>query len=153
MKHKLRDASDEDIPLKVGDEVDLSIMDETPMGFKAKINGEKEGLLFRNEVFEPTHKGDYKRGYIKNIREDGKIDLTLYKPGYEQVRDVKYLILDAIKKHNGRLPLGDKSEAAQVQAMLHISKKVFKKAIGALYKSRLVLVSDYETRLSAEQPE
>nr|MBK9653283.1 hypothetical protein [Bacteroidota bacterium] len=153
MKYKLTDAPSELPPLKVGDEVDLFITHESELGYSATINGDKEGLIFRNEVFEPIGKGDYKRGYIKAIRDDGKIDLSLQKIGFKQVYDAKDVVLQEIKARKGKLPLGDKSAPADIMRVMQMSKKVFKKALGILYKERLVVVGDFETLLTNNEPE
>lgn len=137
----------EEITVKEGDEVELLIAEESALGYKAIINNSYEGLLYRNEVFEELEPGDRRKGYIRVIRDDGKIDLRLHKEGYAQVEDLKSKILEALKNCNGKLPLGDKSDANQIYSLLGISKKAFKKTIGALYKERKITISDTETKL------
>lgn len=133
--------------LEEGAEVDLLIAEETDAGFKAIIDNKHEGLIYRNEIFQPLKEGDRKKGFIKFIREDGKIDLALQQQGFRNVLDTREMILEALKKHHGILELGDKSSPEDVTRILHISKKVFKKTIGTLYKDRLITVRDYEIRL------
>lgn len=142
-----------DSRFNVGDEVELRITDETDLGFKATINDVDEGLLYHNEIFEPLKTGDLKRGYIKQIREDGKIDLSLQQQGYGHVEEIKHVILQKVKANNGFLKLGDKSSPEEIYAQLKISKKAFKKAIGALYKERFLVVKDNEIRLFDRQGE
>ncbi len=138
---------------KQGDEVELRIINKTDLGYNALINDADEGLLYHNEIFEPLHPGDIKRGYIKNIREDGKIDLALRQQGYDHIDEIKYRILEKIKVNKGFLNLGDKSDPTEIYTQLQMSKKVFKKAIGALYKERLIEVRDYDIRLADKKGE
>jgi len=133
--------------LAEGDEVQLLIAEETEIGFKAIINNRYEGLLYRNEIFQPLKVGDAKTGFIKFVREDGKVDITLQKQGFKNVLDTKDMILQKLKEANGILELGDKSSPEDISNTLHISKKVFKKTIGTLFKDRLITVRDYEIRL------
>jgi uncharacterized protein len=128
----------EDIDVKAGDVVDLLIYSETDKGFNAIINNRFTGLIYRNEVFDSIRIGDKMKGYIKQVREDNKIDLSLQKSGFELVDDVKWKILKLLKEKNGFLPLNDDSSPEEIKSALQISKKAFKKAIGALYKEQLV---------------
>ena len=108
------------------------------LGYKAVINGLHSGLLYYNQVFKPLQLGQHTKGYIARIREDEKIDLLLERPGYEKVDELSQQLLDALQKAGGFLPLTDKSVPADIEQRLGMSKKTFKKAIGALYKQRLV---------------
>jgi len=137
----------ETIDLKEREEVQLLIGGQTDMGYKAIINNRYEGLLYGNEIFEPIETGDIKRGYIKRIREDHKIDLMLQLPGYEQIDNTKQQVLQHLKNHKGILSLGDKSSPEEIYAQLKISKKAFKKTIGGLFKERLIDISDHEIKL------
>lgn len=132
----------EDIDVMDGDVVDLLIYSETDLGFNAIINDRYSGLIYKNEIFENIRIGGRVTGYVKHVREDGKIDLSLQKSGYELVDDVKWRILNIMKQNNGILSLTDNSSPEQIKAELHISKKAFKKAVGALYKERLVKLTD-----------
>ncbi|HKM92752.1 MAG TPA: S1-like domain-containing RNA-binding protein [Prolixibacteraceae bacterium] len=124
----------------VGDEVDLLIAASTDLGYKAIINFNYLGVLFHNEMFKPVKIGDIVKGYVKNIRPDGKIDLSLEKQGYQRIDPVSDLILDFLKKNEGILHLSDKSDPEQIKAQLGMSKKSFKQAIGALYKKKLIVI-------------
>jgi len=128
----------ENIELAEGDIVDLLIYSETDKGLNAIINNTYSGLIYRNEIFDNVRVGDKVKGFIKKIREDNKIDLSLQKSGYELVDDVKWRILNLLKEKNGFLPLHDGSSPEEIKAALQISKKAFKKAVGALYKEQLV---------------
>ena len=132
----------DDIDLKAGDVVDLLIYSETDKGLNAIINNRYAGLIYRNEIFGNVRVGDKVKGYVKLIREDNKIDLSLQKSGFELVDDVKWRILNLLKEKNGFLPLTDDSTPDEIKAALQISKKAFKKAVGALYRDRLVRITD-----------
>jgi len=137
--------------LKNGSKVNLLIAQQTEAGYKAIINNKYQGLLYRNEVFEPLHPGDKKEGYIKQIREDGKIDLSLQKQGYSHITDTKQVLLEKLKAAKGVLPLGDKSSPEEIYDKLNMSKKVFKKTVGGLYKERIISVGDFEIRLLSDE--
>lgn len=128
--------------IQEGDIVDLLIYSETPLGYNAVINDLYSGLLYKNEVFETIRIGDKLKGYVKRIREDNKIDLSLQKSGFELVDDVKWRILNLLKQNEGFLPLNDNSSPEEIKSKLQISKKAFKKAVGALYRERLVKLTD-----------
>ena len=128
--------------IQEGDIVDLLVYSETPLGFNAIINNLYSGLIYKNEIFENIRIGDKLKGYIKTIREDNKIDLSLQKSGFELVDDVKWRILNLLKQNNGFLPLNDNSTPEEIKSKLQISKKAFKKAVGALYKERLVKLTE-----------
>ncbi|MGZ4034306.1 MAG: CvfB family protein, partial [Bacteroidia bacterium] len=132
----------EDIRVQEGDIVDLLIYSETDLGFNAIINDLYSGLIYKNEIYEEIRVGDKVQGFVKRVREDNKIDLSLQKSGYELVDDVKWRILKLMKEENGLLPLTDNSSPEEIKAKLQISKKAFKKAVGALYKERLIKLTD-----------
>lgn len=133
--------------LKEGDKVDLLIYEESDRGFSAIINGKHQGLIYKNEVFEPIAIGDKKEGFIKKIREDGKIDLALNPAGMEAVDVNKDVILNELKSHENFLPLHDKSAPEEITKQLNMSKKAFKKAIGALYKEEIIEIEPEGIRL------
>ncbi len=132
----------EDIDVMEGDIVDLLIYSETDLGFNAIVNNLYSGLIYKNEIYESIRIGDKLQGYVKRVREDEKIDLSLQKSGYELVDDVKWRILKLIKDQNGILALNDNSSPEEIKSKLQISKKAFKKAVGALYRERLVKLTD-----------
>ncbi len=126
--------------------VDLIIANSTELGFKAIINHSHWGLLYKDEVDQRLSFGQSIQGYIKHIREDGKIDLSL-KSG-QQIRDsYSQIIQDYLRDHNGFAPLHDKSPPEQIFDRLGMSKKQFKKTIGALYKQRVIAIEDDGIRL------
>ena len=132
----------EDITLMDNDMVDLLIYSETPLGFNAIINNKYSGLIYKNEIFETIRIGDKVKGFVKTVREDNKIDIRLQKSGFELTDDVKWRILKMMKEENGFLSLNDNSSPEEIKAKLQVSKKAFKKAIGALYRERLVKLTD-----------
>ncbi len=132
----------------VGQEVDLIIESETDLGYKAIINNSHWGILYENEVFEQLAKGLKLKGYIKKIRTDNKIDLSLHPLGYDKVDPITQMILDELKKERGFIAVSDKSDAELVYRVFGISKKSFKQAVGALYKRRLITIEKDGIRLN-----
>ena len=146
---KLNKFLDKTLPdYEVGQEVDLVIESETDLGYKAIVNNRHWGILYENEVFEQLAKGLKVKGYIKKIRTDNKIDLSLHPLGYEKVDPLTQMILDELKKMGGYIAVSDKSDAEEVYRVFGISKKSFKQAIGALYKKRLITISPDGIRLN-----
>ncbi len=131
-----------------GRSVELLIGDRTEIGYKAIINSSREGLLYINEVFQTLRKGQHIAGFIKKVRDDGKVDLCLQKPGAEKIDEVSGRILDALKSQGGSIAVGDKSSPEVIYRLFGASKKTFKKAIGALYKRRLILIESSGIRLA-----
>ena len=125
-----------------GDEVNLFIYDKTNIGYKAIIESTHSGILYDNEVFLKLEIGQQIKGYIKKIREDNKIDLSLQKSGYENVDEVMGKILAKLKEQDGFIPVNDKSPPEVISEIFGISKKTFKKSIGALYKKRLIIMDN-----------
>jgi uncharacterized protein len=128
------------IYFKAGQKVALIIADKTDLGVKAIVNNAHWGMLYENELFQPVQKGQKLDGYIKRIREDSKIDLTLHQPGYGKVDELADKILAKLNDNGGFLPLSDKSPPESIYGTLGVSKKVFKQAIGALYKQKRIQI-------------
>jgi len=128
--------------VKEGDEVDLLIFRKTDLGFNAVVNQYHNGLIYANEVFRELKVGDSLKGYVKKIRDENKLDISLQKTGFEIVEPIGQQILDEIKKQNGFLELSDRSTPEEINKRLQISKKIFKKAIGGLYKQGLIKITD-----------
>ena len=139
-----------DLTIREGDKVDLLIYSETPLGFNAIINNHYSGLIYKNEIFETIRIGDKVKGFVNRIREDNKIDLRLQKSGFELVDEVKWNILKMMKEGDGLVSLGDNSTPEEIKAKLHISKKAFKKAIGALYRERLIKLTEKGIELTKD---
>jgi predicted RNA-binding protein (virulence factor B family) len=136
-RHLQNEAED----LEIGQEVDLLICDETDLGVRVIVNNKFWGLVFHNEVFQNLEEGQKTIGYVKGIRlEDNKIDITLKKQGMAEVTDARSQIIEALYDSNGFLPLNDKSAPELIYEELEMSKKVFKKAIGNLYKDKMITI-------------
>ena len=132
-----------------GEEVNILIWQKTDLGFKAIIENKFGGLLYDSEIFQPLHTGMVLKAYVKQIREDGKIDLVLQKPGFEKVDDFSKTLLEYIREHDGYTSLNDKSPADDIYAAFGVSKKTFKKAVGDLYKKHLVVLQEDGIRLAS----
>lgn len=139
--------NDESVDFEVGQKVSLIIAEKTELGFKAIVNNTHWGLLYQNELFQALRKGQKLDGYIKKIRDDQKIDLSLHHPGYGKVVSLTDNILIKLKENNGVLMLSDKSPPEAIYAAFGVSKKVFKQAIGALYKKKLITLDKNGIRL------
>ena len=139
---------DESQGLKPRDKVKLIIAEKTELGYKAIINHEYWGLLYSNELYQRVRKGQVLTGYIKRIREDGKVDLTLSQPGYSRnkMEGITEDILSALDENDGFLALTDKSPPEEIYARFKVSKKVFKQALGALYKKRQITLENKGVR-------
>lgn len=132
--------------LKVGQAVDLIIANSTALGFKAIINHGHWGVLYKEDVFERLSFGQSAKGFIRQIREDGKIDLTLNGGSRSHDKNTQ-TIMQYLEKNNGYAPLHDKSKPAVISAELGMSKAAFKKAIGNLYKKKQLLLEGDGIRL------
>jgi len=133
--------------LHEGQKVALVIGEETEIGFKAIINNNSEGILYRNEVFQPLVKGQKIEGFIKKIRDDKKIDLCLYKPGYKKVDALSERIIERLNAQGGFISVTDKSTPEAISELFGVSKKAYKMIIGRLYKNRLIVIEDDGIRL------
>ncbi len=130
--------SNENLELKELDVVELMVFRETELGYSVIINNKHEGLLYFSDVFQPLAVGEKLEGFIKTIREDGKIDVAPGKPGYLKVEDEADKILRLLNKNNGYLPYHDKSAPEDIYKFFGMSKKVFKMTVGKLYKEKKV---------------
>ena len=139
--------SDESIDFEAGQKVQLIIAEQTELGFKAIVNNTHWGLLYQNELFQTLRKGQKLDGYIKKVRDDQKIDLSLHHPGYGKVVSLTDTILIKLKENDGVLMLSDKSPPEAIYSAFGVSKKVFKQAIGALYKKKLITIDKIAVRL------
>ena len=139
--------------MKAGQQVSVLIGDRTELGYKAIVNHQCWGLLYKNELEQPLHKGESHVAYIKQVRADGKLDLTLSKPGYSRgkIEEVANQILATLAEHDGKLMLSDKSSPAAIKALFGVSKKVFKQAVGALYKQRRITLDGKSMQLAEDQ--
>jgi predicted RNA-binding protein (virulence factor B family) len=137
--------------LEVGQKVELMIYEKTDLGIKAIVDHQYSGVLYWNEIFEELEIGELREGYIKKVRDDSLVDVSLNKQGYEVVEDLRPVILSKLKEAGGFLPYHSKSDAAQIQQVFKMSKKVFKKIIGGLYKDGTIAIADDGIRLTDRQ--
>ena len=147
IEHNKGWAKEKQADFNVGQKVALLISARTEMGFVAVINGTHKGILYKNEVFQPLKIGQEIDGFIRKVRDDKKIDLRLLKPGYRAIEAQAQEIMDKFKLQGGVIPLTDKSRPKVIADLFGISKKTFKKAIGTLYKKRLITLEKNGIRL------
>ncbi|WP_346701495.1 S1-like domain-containing RNA-binding protein [Barnesiella sp. An22] len=127
--------------------VEILVVQETQLGYKVIINNLHWGVIYHNEIFRPVAIGEHLQAYIKQVRDDERIDVSLQPIGYEQHIDpLSETILKRLDEAGGRLPLSDKSPAEEIARYFQCSKKSFKKAIGALYKARRIVIDEREIR-------
>lgn len=134
--------SNEELTVEEGEEVDLIISHITEMGINVIINEQHKGLMYKDQVYEDLRTGDRMKGYIKNIRPDNKIDVSLQKAGFENIEPNAEKVLDELRASRGFLRLNDDSHPEDIKTVLKMSKKTFKKAIGTLYKQKLIEIKD-----------
>ena len=135
------------IDVRPRQEVRLLVASESPIGFRVIIDNRHWGMLYRNQLFRPVAVGDRLTGYVRRITEDNRIDVSLQQQGVAQVRDSADELRRLLRANGGTLPLGDRSDPADIAARTQMSKKVFKRALGMLLKSGEAETSDTETRL------
>lgn len=125
-----------------GNEVDLLVWQKTELGFKVIIDNLFAGLVYEDQVFRPLTTGDRLKGYVDRVRPDGKIDVTIQPTGRRNTEEFSEVLLEYLKNNNGRCDLGDKSPAELISDRFKVSKKTFKKAVGDLYKRRLIQIKE-----------
>ncbi len=127
-------------PYEAGEQVNILIWQKTELGFKAIVENKYAALLYDSEIFQPLHTGMQLKAFVKQVREDDKIDLILQKAGPRKVDDFAETLLKYIREHNGFTSFNDKSDAEEIYQTFGVSKKTFKKAVGELYKMRLIIL-------------
>lgn len=140
----------EELSVEPFEEVNLIISNKTDLGYKVIINQLHLGLIYKDEVFKNLYEGDELKGYIKKIREDNKIDVTLQRPGYRSIEPNADKVMEKLQESGGVLKLSDKSDPELIYQTLGMSKKSFKKAIGTLYKQRLIEIRKDGIYLNSE---
>lgn len=133
-----------------GEEVDVLIARKSDLGYNVIVNNTHWGLIYQNEIFQPIKIGQKLKGYIKEVREDDKIDVSLQPAGYEKIDGLSKMILDKIRDNGGVLDISDKSAPEEIYTLFGCSKKNYKKAIGALFKKGFIEIDASEIRLKAE---
>ncbi len=146
---KLQKFLDNKIPdIKAGDEVKARIYQRTELGYKVIVNDLFSGLIYHNEIFSEVNIGELHHATVKTVRADGKIDLVLGKSTRNRVNDLADDILDYIEECGGRISLNDSSSPEEIRETFQCSKKDFKKAIGALFKAKQIVIENDGIRLS-----
>lgn len=136
----------------IGQEVEIIIGAFSKIGITALVEQECEGLLYTNEVYQRLEEGQKLKAYVKQVREDGKLDLSLQPLGFRNsITKFQIQILNALKAHNGFLPVTDKSSPDTIKYELNMSKKSFKNALGGLYKNKIVTLEENGVRLVENQ--
>ena len=130
-----------------GQEVEVMVWQKTDLGYKVIVENRYGGLVYQNEIFQPLQPGMKLTAYVRQVREDGKIDLALQQDGQRKVKDFSDVLLQFIKEQGGYTTLNDKSAAEIIYDTFGVSKKTFKKAVGDLYKKRLVVLEEGGIRL------
>ena len=133
----------EKIEVKEGDKVDLVVRNFSDLGANVIVQDKYKGLIYKEKIFKRLQEGDFLQGFVKTVRDDGKLDIVLEKEGFQHIIEpVSAKILETLKESNGFLDLTDKSTPEEIKSELEISKKVFKKAIGWLYKHKLIIIKE-----------
>lgn len=138
-------------PYLHGTEVELLIWQKTDLGFKVIIDNRYQGLIYENQVFQPLHSGDRLKGFIDHIRQDGRADVTLQPTGHQHAEAFSEVLLQYLKDNNGYCDLGDKSPSELIEDRFKVSKKTYKRAIGELYKKRLITITPEGIRLTSQK--
>lgn len=128
--------------LTMGTPVSLLVWQKTDLGFKVIVDNRYQGLIYRNQIFRHVQTGDRMTGYIEKVRPDGKLDISLQPTGRKQTIDFAEALIQWLEDHDGFAPYGDKSAPDDIKRTFQVSKKVFKKAVGDLYKRRIITITD-----------
>lgn len=140
VERHLKSATPEDFHR--GQEVELLIWRKTPIGYKVIVDNKVDGMIYDNQIFEPIHIGDQCSGTVVTVREDGKLDVSLQRIGANRFRDFSETLLEELKAAGGELHFSDRSSAEAIAERFGVSKKTFKRALGTLYRQRLIRLSD-----------
>ncbi|KXK38058.1 MAG: RNA binding S1 domain-containing protein [Bacteroidetes bacterium OLB9] len=130
------------VPYKVGDQLKAYVWTKTELGYKCVTQDRFQGVLYSNEIFKPLRPGDKLTVFVKKVRDDGKLDLSIQPIGYKKIDTNAQKILDLLSKAHGKLPYNDKTDPEVIYKIFGFSKKVFKQAIGHLYKQRLIKITE-----------
>jgi len=126
-----------------GDKVSIVIAEQTDIGYKAVVNNQYWGVLYKGDVFKPLRRGDMLTAFITKVRDDGKIDLRLNTSTHKQAQELTTTIVKKLEQNGGKLALTDKSSPELIYDSFGVSKKAFKQAIGALYKDKKIVISEH----------
>lgn len=140
----------DNIDLQQGQEVDLLVFDESDLGFSCVINNAYKGLIYKNDVYQDVKIGDFLKGFVKLIRPDKLVDISLQAVGFKHVLSSTDIILNYLNEHEGYCDLHDKSSPEEIEKRFNMSKATFKKSIGILYRQRKVVLKDDGVHLVKE---
>ncbi|MCT4664160.1 MAG: hypothetical protein N4A45_02875 [Flavobacteriales bacterium] len=134
--------------LKEGQEVDILIYSETELGVKCIVNNKYEGLIYHDQIYGDFYRGERRKAFVQHIREDGKLDIILYQNRKETRDDNAQVILDFLEENEGEMDYTDKSCPTEIAENFGMSKKAFKRALGSLYKEKLITLEPTKTKLN-----
>jgi len=140
----------EELTVEPYEEVRLIVTNKTELGFNVIVNELHQGLIYHDEIFQDLKTGDQLKGWVKKTRKDKKIDITLQRPGYRSIEPNAQAILNELELQNGSLPLHDKSSPEEIKSYLEMSKKSFKRAIGTLYKQKMITIEENGIKLNKD---
>ncbi len=141
--------TDQAVDIEKGNEVDIWVWMEHELGYRVIVNDKYVGMIYNSQTFVPVMSGEKRQGYVNQIRQDGRVDVLLQKPGFTgNIEDTSRTLLDALEANDGFLPLTDKSAPEAIQETLQMSKKSFKKAVGNLYKRKIIRIEEDGLRLN-----
>ncbi|MGL1893297.1 MAG: S1-like domain-containing RNA-binding protein [Spirochaetaceae bacterium] len=144
----------DEITVSEGEKVDLLVYQDAEFGLSVIVNNNHKGMVYKNEIFKDLKIGDYLKGYVKNIRDDSKLDISIQPLGYRNFIDpTTQLLLDSLEAADGFIPLNDKSKPEEIYSKFAISKKAFKKAVGSLFKQKLIEITDDGIKLTSQDQE
>jgi predicted RNA-binding protein (virulence factor B family) len=138
---------DNEITIQPNDEVEILVCEAVDLGIKVIVNQKYWGMLFKNQLFCDVERGQKLKAWVKQVREDGKIDVSLQQPGFKEVLSAEEKIVDLLQQNDGYCELNDNSSPDEIYAELQISKKVFKKAIGKLFREKRIMIEESGIRL------
>jgi predicted RNA-binding protein (virulence factor B family) len=132
----------EELSVAPGDAVDVLVAQKNDLGYRVIVDNRHWGMIYTNQIFSPVSIGDRLKGYVTRVTEDNRIDISLQKQGFDEVKDAADRLLALLREHNGKLPVGDKSDPEEVSRLTQMSKKVFKRAVGTLLKQGRITTTD-----------
>lgn len=137
-----------DLCVRPKEQVDILVARRMEAGFRVVVNNRHWGMIYNDQIFTPVGVGDRLTAYVHRISEEGRIDLMLQQEGKDQTDSAAAKLVELLKANKGALPIGDKSSPEEIATLTGLSKKNFKRAVGALYKQRLVTIGDGEVKLN-----
>jgi predicted RNA-binding protein (virulence factor B family) len=134
--------SNETIDVKEGDEVNIIIADNTPLGVNVIVNGRHRGLIYHDDIFKNIESGESHKGYVRKVREENKLDISLQPIGFAAIEPNADKILALLRMNKGKMAVGDNSSPELIYEQFGMSKKLFKKSLGLLYRQKLIRMTD-----------